>query len=418
MFADNPAKSGAATFRPIFVILLLGFVLRMIWALLIPVDPVSDSFAYQTFATNIAEFGVYGWTPDQPSAYWAVGPAAIYAGGYLVFGTGSALAVVVLNMMSSMAAIWFLYDLGNRWFGAREGQVAALLFAIWPLTIQFTTVLASELHFIALSLAAIAAWDRSGLGRRGLIYLALAGMMFAAATYVRPIALLIPAALAVATMIRTLRLSWREALKAIIATLLVMAFVAPWSARNERVVGERAFISTNFWANFWMGNNPNTTGGYEPLPDAVDGMSENERSDYLKEVSVEHLRDAPMDFVRRTMWKAALLHARETIGVVWNKEAIEALVGTAGATLLKLVSTGYWYLMLGASMVGIVLLYRGGEGWRVIVVQPVWLWLYFTGVHAVIVVGDRYHMPAIPMIALLAAIPLARWGKEKLPDTV
>lgn len=409
MFADNTVKSHSSTLGPVFAILLLGFALRLIWALLIPVNPVSDSFAYLTFATNIADHGVYGWAPDQPSAYWAVGPAAIYAGGYLVFGTGSALSVVVLNMMSSMAAIWFIYDLGRRWFGEREGQLAALLFAIWPLTIQFTTVLASELHFIALSLAAIAAWDRSGLDPRGLVYLSLAGVMFAAATYVRPIALLIPAALAMATMIRTLRLSWREALKAVIATVLVIALVAPWSARNERVIGERTFVSTNFWANFWMGNNPDTTGGYEPLPEAVDGMSEVERSHYLKEVSVEHLRAAPLDFVWRTVWKAALLHERETIGVAWNTDAIEALVGTSGATFLKLISTGYWYLMLIAAVIGIVALVRRGDGWRVIVVQPVWLWLYFTGVHAVIVVGDRYHMPAIPMIAMLAAIPLAHF---------
>ncbi|MBO9436750.1 hypothetical protein J7394_21285 [Ruegeria sp. R13_0] len=103
------------------------------------------------------------------------------------------------------------------------------------------------------------------------------------------------------------------------------------------------------------------------------------------------------------------MHKRETIGVAWNVDALEALVGTTGATFLKLISTEYWYLKLIAAAIGIVALVRRGGGWRVIVVQPVWLWLYFTGVHAVIVVGDRYHMPAISMIAMLAAIPLAHF---------
>ena len=40
---------------------------------------------------------------------------------------------------------------------------------------------------------------------------------------------------------------------------------------------------------------------------------------------------------------------------------------------------------------------------------PVWLWGYFPGIHAVIVVGDRYHMPAIPFIAVLAAIEVAEF---------
>ena len=44
-----------------------------------------------------------------------------------------------------------------------------------------------------------------------------------------------------------------------------------------------------------------------------------------------------------------------------------------------------------------------------ILAPPVWLWLYFTGVHAVIVVGDRYHMPAIAIIALLAAVTVTTW---------
>lgn len=408
MFTNALDPKSSRLRHPIVAILLLGAVLRGIWMMIIPVDPVSDPAAYETFATNIAVHGVYGWTPEQPGAYWAVGPSAIYAAGYLIFGVGTALAVLVPNMISSLASIWLLYDLGKRWFDLRTGCCAALLFAIWPMTIQFTTVLASELHFIALTLAALAAWDRSALRGRGLVWLVLSGLMLAAATYVRPIALLIPAALVMATLIRTLRLPLRELVMAAITTALIFALVAPWSARNERIFNEPVFMSTNFWANFWMGNNPNTEGSFMPLPDAVDGLSETERSDYLKAVSVAHLKEAPGEFVIRTLWKTLRLHERETIGVVWNETAIAGLVGGTGVTLAKLVSTGFWYLVLAGALTGIVLLGRKDMGWRVVVSPTVWLWLYFTGVHAVIVVGDRYHMPAIPFVALLAAVALAR----------
>lgn len=408
MLAHTTLPTHAGLRHPIVGGLLLGALLRVVWMLLIPVDPVSDAAAYQTFATNIVLHGVYGWTPDQPGAYWAVGPSAIYAAGYLLFGVDNPLAVLVPNMVSSLAIIWLLYDLGSRWFDARTGLVAAGLFAIWPMAIQFTTVLASEVHFMALTLAALAAWERSGLGLRGLAWLGLSGLMFAAATYVRPIALLIPAALAMATLIRTLRLPWGDLAKAALTTALIFAAVAPWSARNERIFNEPVFMSTNFWANFWMGNNPETDGSYMPLPDAVNGMSEIERSDYLKAVSVAYLQEAPGDFVLRTLWKTLRLHERETIGVGWNEVALRDLVGPTGVTLAKLVSTGFWYLMLACALAGMVLLARRDLGWRVIVSPAVWLWLYFTGLHAVIVVGDRYHMPAIPLIALLAAVTLAR----------
>jgi hypothetical protein len=34
------------------------------------------------------------------------------------------------------------------------------------------------------------------------------------------------------------------------------------------------------------------------------------------------------------------------------------------------------------------------------------IWAYFTAVHAVIVIQDRYHFPATPMIGALAALAL------------
>ncbi len=83
------------------------------------------------------------------------------------------------------------------------------------------------------------------------------------------------------------------------------------------------------------------------------------------------------------------------------------MAGAGGAKLLKLGSTAWWYAMLAAALAGAVVLARRRGIWQALLSTPVWLWLYYTGVHAVIVVGDRYHMPAIPMIALLAGLALS-----------
>jgi 4-amino-4-deoxy-L-arabinose transferase-like glycosyltransferase len=397
---------------PLALPLGIALVLRGVWALLIPVDPISDSAAYATFATNIVEHGVYGFSPDTPGAYWAVGTAAIYAGAYMLFGTGSALGVVAVNLLSSLVVVWLLYDLGRRWFGEAEGRIAALLFALWPMAIQFTTILASEIHFMALTLAALASWDRAGRSAGGIAFLLLSGALFAGATYVRPIALLIPAALAIAVLLRAPRAVPGAILKAAVVTALIFALVAPWSARNERVLGEPVFMSTNFWPNFWMGNHAGTNGGYMPLPPDTEGMTETERSDHMKALALLDLRANPAGFVWRTAWKAMRLHERETIGVVWNEDGIATLVGGVGVMALKLLSTAWWYVMLIAALAGIVLLLRRQGIWATLLCTPVWLWGYFTGVHAVIVVGDRYHMPAIPMIALLAAVALAALARR------
>lgn len=392
---------------PLAVSLVLAFVLRALWALLIPVDPVSDSAAYSIFATNITEHGVYGFSPDQPGAYWAVGTAAIYAGAYMLFGTGSAFGVVAVNLLSALVVVWLLHDLGRRWFGETEGRIAALLFALWPMAIQFTTILASEIHFMALTLAALACWERAGRSAGGIVFLLLSGLFFAGTTYVRPVALLIPAALALAVVLRAPRAAPGAILKAVVTTALIFALVAPWSARNERVFGEPVFMSTNFWPNFWMGNHPGTDGEYARLPAETGDMTEIERAEHMKALALTDLRADPAGFVWRTVWKAVKLHERETIGVVWNEGGIAALVGGLGVTALKLVSTAWWYAVLIAALAGIVVLARRQGAWTTLICTPVWIWGYFTGVHAVIVVGDRYHMPAIPLIAVLAAVALS-----------
>ena len=387
------------------VLLGLALALRLGWAALVPVEPVSDSAAYDTFARNIAFHGVYGFTPDEPGAYWAVGTAAIYAGAYLILGA-NALSVVLVNLLSSLVAVWGLWDIGRRWFGEAEGRIAALLFACWPMAIQFTTVLASELHFIALTMLGLMAWDRARDPRSGgfWVWTLAAGLAFAGATYVRPIALLVPAALALAALLHAPRRSVGDILKAAVVTALVFLSVSPWSARNERLFGEPVFMSTNFWPNFWMGNHPGTNGEYSPLPEETGSLSETGRSDYMRELALEHLRADPLGFVTRTVRKSVLLHQRETIGVAWNAAGVRALAGETGATMLKLVSTLWWYAMLAAALAGAVLLVRRRGLRGALFAPPVWLWLYFTAIHAVIVVGDRYHMPAIPMIALLAAV--------------
>ena len=398
-------------------LLAAAFLIRLVWAVLIPVDPVSDAAAYQIFAQNLYHHGVYGFNPDEPGAYWAVGTAALYAGAYIVFGEGG-LAVIAVNMLSSLIVVWGLWDLGRRWFGEVEGRVAAGLFVLWPMAVQFVTIMASELHFMAASLLALMAWDRAR-GRATSAFWGfalLSGLALAAATYLRPIALLIPAALLIAALLRAPRSALEPFLKTLVTTGVIFLCVSPWSARNERVFGEPVFMSTNFWANFWMGNHPGSDGGYARLPDAVRDLGEIERSADLTELALGRLKDDPAGFVTRTIKKAVRLHERETIGVGWNEAAVRSLAGEAGVTGLKLLSTAWWYLMVLAALVGAMVLARRRGWWAALLSEPVWLWLYFTAVHAVIVVGDRYHMPAIPMIALLAALPLSLILKRSQPE--
>jgi hypothetical protein len=186
----------------------------------------------------------------------------------------------------------------------------------------------------------------------------------------------------------------------------MLALVAPWSYRNYQVFGEFVLMSTNFGPNLWMGNNPETDGGYMRLPTEVADLPETERARILGEIAKAYIREDPYGFVLRTFRKALILHDRETIGVAWNQQAIERALGSGGITALKILSSGYWYMILLASLGGVLILMRDGfvHG---IFNPPFALWSYITALHAVVVVMDRYHMPSTPFIALLAGVTLA-----------
>lgn len=388
-------------------IAIIAIVLRLLWIAFITVDPVSDSFAYQSFATTLVEHGVFGFRPDAPTAFWAVGTPAIYAGAYLIFGINN-FAVVFVNLLSSMVALWFIYATGRLYFNETTGRVAALLFACWPVTIQFTTVLASELHFMAVLMAGMYCWEMARRNDRFWRYVVAGAVCFAAATYIRPVAQLIPIVLLILAVLRQDRPLWRPAVQTAVTLVVIMAAIAPWSARNERVFGTPVAISTNFGPNFWMGNHPGTSGGYTDVPEWTLEMGEVERAAALKAEALAYIRAEPGAFVRRTIVKAFKLHERETIGVTWNLAEVERHVGDTGATILKGISTVYWYAAVALNLAALVVLPRIGQGRRVILTPPLIVILYLIAVHAVIFVDTRFHLQQIPLMAILAAAFLAR----------
>ena len=404
--------------RAALMIICLATLLRILWAALVPVAPVSDQVAYLTFATNIALHGVYGWTPAEPTAYWAVGTAAIYGALFKVFGVAF-WPIVILNIVIGTTLVAMTMALARILYGDRVALVAGAVMALWPSQILFVTVLASELPFMLLIVAAAWAWLNTGWPSwgRGVTV----GLLLAGASYIRPVAILLPFVLAISLGFpRWPGGTVRQHATALLVAVLVMAVsIAPWTVRNYRVFGSFVLISTNGGAIFWMGNNPDTTGGYMPLPKRVSGLDEVERSTVLGAEAMDYVVENPGLFALRTLKKVVQLHVRETIAVHWNLEGLKASVLSGLETPLKLLTTAYWSVALGLALAAIATTVVQ-IGWRTIFLLPVAVWGYLTAVHATTVADDRYHFAAIPFIALLASAFLCRlmefaWARESPP---
>lgn len=405
-------------------LLVAAFILRLFWIAAVPVEPVSDSVIYATTAENIAVHGVYGISLDKPFSYWPVGTAAIYAGAYNLFGVNAASAVFI-NLIASMLLVYTTALLTQRWFDERAGILAAYLLAVWPSLIMFTTIYASEIFFALFVNLALLAWRPDA--RRWFFLALLSGAFFAAAAYVRPVALLIPFIVIGLKAIRSGRIV-RPALAGFLVIIATAAVIAPWSARNTALHGEFVLISTNGGPNLWMGNNPDSTGAYMPTPDYVRDLSEIDRAKRLGEDAKQYMRDHPARTAALFVRKLVDTHIRETIAVVWNAKGLERRYGEKSVTILKVVAQGYWTVLLLAGLVGVALILRNAvqAGFNFAAVQflanPALLfWGYYAGVHAVIVSQDRYHFPSIPFIAMLAAFAFiavrARFESAQMKET-
>jgi hypothetical protein len=378
--------------------LLVGVALRLAWAYLVPVMPLSDGAIYDEFARSLASGRGYAYADGTLTAYWPVGTSAVYALLYRVFGHDYG-AIVALNIALGAGLIALTHAFATRRFGASVGRAAAWLVACWPLLIQFTTVLASELLFAFLVLAAVFV---EGTRSMPLAWRAAAwGALVCAATYVRPTALPLLLVLPVLQGLSAGR--WREPLLSMaIAALTAAALFAPWVARNHDVFGRFVLVSTNFGPNLWMGNNPRTTGAYMALDRAM--TNEAGQDAQYRQRALEFIAAHPARYAELSLKRLVATHDRESIGVAWNEAGLVAGFGARVLTPLKALSSAWWWAMLVAGVAGMVAAVRMGAVGRLdaLVIVP----LIFVAVPMLTVSQDRYHVPLNPWLAMFGALAL------------
>lgn len=396
-------------------IVAAAVLLRLVWALLIPVVPLSDSAGYDVFARNLVEHGVFGWTPEQPFAFWPPGTSFLYAAMYWIFGYGYT-SLIVLHILISVGLILTSARVAQRFYGETAALWCASLLAVWPTLIMFTTILASELLFALLTVAALDAWTtRSGsVWRRG----GLAGLLLGMAALVRPQALLLPGVYAMALVLSSP--SPRQALGhqlriALMSGLVMAALIAPWTWRNYQLYDEFVLISTNGGITLWMGNTPGTGGSHMNVPAPIAELPDNEQARVLGAMAREYILADPAAFAVRAFRKVFLLYSNESIGVGWNSEGIAQRFGEASVLWFKRFTQITWAALFLMSLYGLWALLRR-EGVRSVLVSPVMLTvLFYTAIHSVVVSQDRYHLNFAGQIAMFFGIGMAslthRWRK-------
>jgi hypothetical protein len=236
----------------------------------------ADGFYYQTIALRVAEGLGSTWLwPDGAvtyAAHYPIGYPALLAAVYRVFHTSVSVAGVLNALLGSLGAL-AAYRLALAATTRRWALMAGLAVALHPGLLAYTPALMTE--GVTAALLACAAWCASTRSRSGCVML---GVTLGIATLVRPQSLLL-APLWGALCVRarphdatrdggrsaTARAFAARARRAALATVVVLAVCAPWTARNCVRMKRCALVSVNGGWNLLIGAAPNATGAWAPV---------------------------------------------------------------------------------------------------------------------------------------------------------
>ena len=398
-------------------IVALALLLRLAW--LARTDtvllPLSDPQYYHATAQNIAEGRGYSVTVDQRgfvagdgsegTAFWAPGYPFALAPLYKLFGSSPGVAKV-FNAIAGALTVLPVFYLGRRLRGDDAGLLAGGLFAVAPALVFWTASLFSEPLFtlgIASTLA-VAAWagDRRSIGT----YF-LTGIVLAATAFVRSQGLL----MVVPVLVLLVRdAGWRSLPRVVVPLAAGAALlIVPWMFRNEAVMGRPYLINDNLGYNLRLAHAPYSKGTSVPPQDLWDerpGISFKEREIFFDDEgrsrALTYAREHPGRELELAVRRVGyLLRSDAEASVLWSESL--GVTPISGSGLFVLLGDAFYYPLLLLALASLLVLPRSRTWLALWSALAMWV-----GLHLVFAGEPRYHVPIMPVLAILAAAVILR----------
>lgn len=390
------------------LILLVALGTRLLAVRVLDEPIISDAAAYMTMART----AITG--PVMIDIY---GNRALYSPGYpllisLAFrGFGASPEVVHgLNVALGVLSVLLTWALAR----VAAGRPPVALIAAAAMAVLIPAVAGAELFerenlstplLLLYLLLAIAMID----ARRPLPLALLAGLVFGCGLLAGVSTVFTGAAFVGAVALR--RPGWARAATLVLTFAAASALVlAPWLARNERVLG-RAVMSTNSGINLYVGNNPAATGYFVSIADtpiAHDWEAMRVRygevglSDVLGRMAVDYA----LANKAHTVWLD--LHKLVYFWLPDTPDASDSQLGTA-VTGVRWLGAIQHLLILALALAGIAGWRRWSAGLWLILLAILAFW----SIHGLVYMITRYRAPAMPLMLVLAALPVAEFAARR-----
>jgi hypothetical protein len=406
--------------RWILAFVVLGLALRIAWVVYVGRTPpgFNDPVEYLSIGESIARGHGYINLEGFASAYYPIGyPAFVAVLAWLVIHTPLpdhiAVSVEAVQALLGAATIWAMAVVARRLAGAGAAVATAGLLALWPNLIFHAGVLLGETLFSFLVAGALLALlDKSTPWHPRTRRLLVAGTLFGLASLVRPIALLAFPVLLVALLVT--RAPARRALAVTaIALLPTVAVVLPWTIRNEVRMHAFVPIATNTGDDLCIGRYPGATGWFSDTPvclGPVAGVApehqEVARDSRNRSLAWHWVAADPLREARLVGWRFFYTFGNDHDGL-WAADAYgQAPQLTSGFTnVAARVADDWFFAALGLAVLGAAAVVRSDRGRGLFVVV---LGVAFALIPLAFFGDARFHVPAVPLLAVPAGVALAR----------
>lgn len=405
--------------QPAFIptVVFLGLLVRLLVAVFLPVEPMSDSAWYVARAIELAS-GLGYQEGGFPTAYWPVGWPAILAGGYWLVGSMPPV-VIALNLVSALAILLLIPRVAYELTGnPMVGRIAILAYAAYPNHIAYSSDAATEIFYTALATGAFALVV---IGRRRDLPLIVGGFIFGVATLVKPQTIAFPFGVAIALTLVYRSFSWRSFVRHMLLVYVgLLLVISPWTYRNFVVFGEPVMVSTNGGTALLLGANDQITGahfGYEHTPvyqqfgipweDRV--RRQVELNALQKKAAIDWIRENPASYAAWMPRKVLMLWLKDTDGF-WDYTSTyhdSTLVVRGFQVANQIYYAAILLLALACfvyATIGLLRMREDRAKLGLLFCMPVFVSL----IGAVFTGQIRYHFPAMPFLFIAAAWTLCR----------
>lgn len=242
----------------------------------------------------------------------------------LLFGWENIRAILWIQVLFDVLTIGIIAWTARFLFGARAGLLSALIYAIYRIAILYTGQIMTETVAMLLCTAAVCAFLWS-LERPHWSRTALAGVLLAAAVYVRINVIFLAGAFALYAALSGMR-EWRagHATRLVVvkypAVLLAAMVVcmAPWSLRNSLVLKQFVVFNGSNAERFLQGSNPVGKGEYTPKENLPESWQKRLNVPFDQRDQVT--RDLSREFLLKThpayFWFTVV--PTKLTGLLWN----------------------------------------------------------------------------------------------------